>query len=155
MSLNFSLVTMPVFIGIEGYTLPSAFILKELCIIYPNNDYEHYLFQQPTLDLTKKDEQTVRYTSKYLNQLGYSDGYIEYNQIENTLTPVKDDIIYTYSDIAVCALQKYLPTTVIINIQNEGFVMPKTLPESGCFRKHCQRYCGKAKAIAVKNFMGY
>ena len=146
---------MPVFIGIEGYTLPSGFILKELCIIYPNDDWEQYLFQSPIVDLTEADERTIRYASKNLNGLGYSDGYIAYSQIGNTLDPVKDDTIYTYSDIAVCTLQKYLPTTVIINIQDKGFLMPKKLPDSGCFRKHCQRYCAKAKAIEVKKFMGY
>ena len=155
MSLNFSLVTMPVFIGLEGYTLPSGFILKELCIIYPNNDYDHYLFKKPSRDLTEVDKRTIRYATENLNELCYSDGYVAYNQIGDTLDPVKDDIIYTYSDVAVDVLQKYLPTTVIINIQTKKFKMPKELPKSACFRKHCQRYCGKAKAIAVKNFMGY
>ena len=155
MSSSFSLATMPVFIGIEGYTLPSGFILKELCVMYPNNDYDHYLFKRPSVDLTEVDQRTIRYATEKLNELFYSDGFVTYNQIGDTLDPVKDDIIFTYSDVAVCVLQKYLPTTVIINIQSKDFKMPKTLPESGCFRKHCQRYCAKAKAIEVKKFMGY
>ena len=146
---------MPVFIGIEGYTLPSCFILKELCVMYPNNDYDHYLFKRPSVDLTEVDHRTIRYATEKLNELCYSDGFVTYNQIGDALDPVKDDIIFTYSDVAVCVLRKYLPTTVIINIQSKDFKMPKTLPESGCFRKHCQRYCAKAKAIEVKKFMGY
>ena len=146
---------MSAFIGMEGYCLPSGFILKELCIIYPNNEFDHFLFKNPDLKLTKADKRTIRYTTEHLNELQYEDGNIPYEQIETILNSVKDFIIYTYSEIAVKNLQKYLPTTVIKNIQQYGFIMPKTLPESGCFRKHCQRYCGKAKSIQIKNFIGY
>ena len=146
---------MSVFIGIEGYTLPCGFILKELCIFYPNKEFDHFLFKSPDLTLTEADKRTIRYTTENLNELQYEDGHIPYDQIGEILNSVKDLIIYTYSEVAVKNLQKYLPTTVIKNIQHDGFIMPKTLPESGCFRKHCQRYCGKAKSIQIKNFMGY
>ena len=96
---------------------------------------------------------TFRYTTQNLNNLCYQDGFIPYDQIANILDSVKDVTIYTYSEIAVTILQRYLPTTVIKNIQNDGFNMPKILPDSGCFRQHCQRYCAKAKAFELKKFL--
>ena len=66
---------------------------------------------------------------------------------------IKDLKVYTYSDIAVKLLQQHLPTTAIENIQDQGYKMPPQLPNSKCFRKHNQRYCAKAKAIAIRKFV--
>ena len=144
---------MSAFIGVEGYTLSSGFILKELCIFYPNAEYDHFLFKMPGWYLTDGDKRTIRYTTQMLNNLSYLDGKVQYEEIVNILDPVKDSIIYTYSEIAVTFLQRYLPTTVIKNIQHDGYTMPNALPNSGCFRKHCPRYCAKSKAMDVKNFV--
>ena len=147
------------FVGLEGYTLPTGFILKELCIIYPNSEFDHYLFKMPNWYLTEGAQRTIRYTTQVLNNLSYMDGKVPYEEISNVLDPIKDTIIYTYSDIAVSFLQRYLPTTVVKNVQSDGFKMPNILPDSNCFRTHCPRYCAKSKAIAVKeyaeNFTGY
>ena len=104
---------MTAYIGIDGYTLPSGFILKEMCILYPNDEYDHYLFRNPGWQLTEADMRTIRYTTQNLNNLCYQDGFIPYDQIANILDSVKDDTICTYSEIAVTILQRYLPTTVI------------------------------------------
>ena len=144
---------MSVFIGIDGFTLPSGFILKELCIIYPNNEFDHFLFKQPGWTLTEADKRTIRYTTQNLNKLCYEDGHISYDHIEKILDTVKDVTVHTYSDIAVVFLQKYLPTTVIKNIQCQGFIMPRVLPDSNCFRKHVSRYCAKAKALEIQKFV--
>ena len=55
---------MTAYIGIDGFTLPSGFILKEMCILYPNDEYDHYLFKNPGWQLTEADRRTIRYTTK-------------------------------------------------------------------------------------------
>ena len=144
---------MSAYIGIDGFTLPSGFILKEMTIIYPNHEYDHFIFKKPCWNLTEADKRTIRYTTQNLNQLCYEDGHVSYEQIGMILDSVKDITLYTYSDIAVTFLQKHLPSTVIKNIQCQGYTMPRELPNSNCFRHHASRYCAKSKARAIQKFV--
>lgn len=146
---------MSVFVGMDGYTLPAGFILKELCMVYPNDEYNHFLFKKPDSLLSQISKRTVRYATQHLNNLSYEDGDIPYTLIPNILDKIKDLKVYTYSEIAQKFLQEILPTTNIENVQNLGYQMPAKLPDSKCFRSHNQRYCAKAKAIAVKKFMKF
>ena len=144
---------MSAFVGIDGYTLPCGFIIKELCILFPNDEYNHFIFQKPDGLLSEVSKRTIRYTAQHLNNLPYEDGDIPYTLIPAILQKVKDLQLYTYSDIAQKTIQQYLPTTAIINIQDDGYKMPSQLPDSKCFRRHNQRYCAKAKAIAIRKFL--
>lgn len=144
---------MSVVIAIEGYTLPSGFIMKELCMLFPNGEYNHFLFAKPEMDLTERDLRAMRYTTENLNNLSYDDGDIPFNLIGQILEKVKDCRIFTYSEISLKTLQTYLPTTSIINVQSRGFKMPPALPTSGCFRDHNQRYCAKAKSFEVMKYL--
>ena len=146
-------IKMDAYVAMDGYTLPSGYIMKELCIIFPNGEYDHFLFSKPDLHLNTSDIRTIRYTTKYLNNLNFNDGSTPYTLIEKILSKIQEFNIYTYSDVAQKTLQKYLPTTVIVNIQDIGFRMPNTLPKSACFREHNTRYCAKSKAIAIQTFM--
>ena len=137
---------MDVIVTMDGYSLPSGFILKELCIMHPSGEYNYFLFSKPDIPLTAKDLETIQYTTANLNNISFDDGDIPYE--------LKHFRIYTYSDIATRILQGYLPTTFIKNVQEiENYKLPAELPDSNCFRNHNQRYCAKAKAIAVKEFM--
>lgn len=145
---------MSVFICVEGFTLPCGFILKELCAFYPNGEFCHFMFRAPENQLLSNVEQrTVRYTTAYLNNLSFSDGELPYNCFPAALETFKMYNIYTYSDVGRKLLQNVLPTTVITNVQSLGFKMPSTLPDPGCCRVHNPRYCAKAKAIAIKDFV--
>ena len=144
---------MSVFIGLEGFTLPEGFIVKEICLIYPNDEYNHFLFKKPDGFLSEISKRTIRYTTQHLNNFSYEDGDIPYNLLPAILEKVKDLTIYTYSDIAQKFLQHYLPTTAIENVQNQGYKIPSQLPDSKCFRSHNQRYCARAKAIAITKFV--
>ena len=150
----------------EGFLTKSGFIIKELCIFYDSEDFDHYMFEKPNWTLTGKDLETVRYASTELNGLQLYDGTIPYKEIGGILQSIKDYQIYTFSDLAVKTLRKYLPVTKKIkNIQELGFEMPKELFNSRCFRLHNvldrkhystsprYRYCAKAKAQEVRNFM--
>ena len=145
---------MDVYVGAEGYTLPCRFILKELCIIFPNGEYNHYLFKSPShITLTATDERTVRWATKCLNKLSYDDGDLSIEQLGAILYKLKDFTIYTYTSLVEKLIQNFLPTTVVINAQDMEYHLPKILPNPNCFRNHSYRYCAKAKAIAIKNFI--
>ena len=146
---------MDAYVGLEGYTLPSGFIVKELTIIYTNAEYSHYIFEKPdNIVLSPQDEKTVRYATRHLNSLSYGDGDIPYNQLGPILGKLKDFTIYTYSLVASNLIQNFLPTTVVINSQDLGHKIPKHLPNPNCFRLHQNyRYCAKAKAAEVKDFV--
>ena len=159
---------MQAYVGVEGFSTKSGFILKELCIFYVGGEYDHYLFKEPSWTLTSKDLDTVHYVSSQLNGLHLYDGSIPYKEIGGILRGIRDYQIYTFGDLAVKTLRKYLPNTKKIkNIQDLGFEMPKQLPNSHCFRSHNvwdrklyvtaprYRYCAKAKAQEVKDFMSY
>ena len=106
--------------------------------------------------LTNVDLGTIQYVSSQLNGLNIHDGCIPYTEIEQILTVIDGYQIYTFSDLAVTTLRRYLPNTrKIKNIQDMGFEMPKNLPTSHCFRSHRSRYCAKSKAREVRDFMRY
>ena len=67
---------MNAYVGIEGFLTQSGFILKELCIYYDSEEFDHYLFKRPGWQRTEKDMQTVRYVSSQLNGLHLNDGSI-------------------------------------------------------------------------------
>ena len=145
---------MNAYVGVEGFLTQSGFILKELCIYYDREEYDHYLFKRPGWQLTEKDVQTIRYASSQLNGLHINDGCIPYQEIGQILNVISGHQIYTFSDLAVSTLRRYLPNSPKIkNIQDLGFEMPKNLPTSQCFRSHRARYCAKSKAREVRDFM--
>ena len=74
---------MSAFIGVKGYTISSGFILKELCIFYPNAEYDHNLFKMPGWHLTDGDKRTIRYTTQMLNNLSYLGGKVQYEELVN------------------------------------------------------------------------
>ncbi len=145
---------MNVYIALDGYTLPSGFIVKEICIMFPNGEYNHFLLKAPKNQyLTDVDKRTIRYTTAHLNNLSYDDGDFPYENIDDIFAKFSEYRIYTYSETSLKFLQNSLQTSVIINIQNQGFQMPTVLPDPICCRVHNNRYCAKAKAIAVKSFI--
>ena len=128
---------MNAYIGVEGFSTKSGFILKELCIFYDGGEYDHYLFKEPSWRLTHKDLDAVHYISSQLNGFHLYDGSIPYEDIVGILEAIKGYKIYTFSYLAVETLREYLPDTEKIkNIQDLGFEMPKELPNPHCFRSH-------------------
>ena len=159
---------MNTYVGVEGFLTKSGFILKELCICYDDERFDHYIFKEPTWTwgLTNRDLETIHYISSQLNGLHQYDGSIPYKEINEILKCIRDYQIYTFSNLAVKTLREYLPDTKKIkNIQDLGFEMPKRPPNSRCFRSHIvldqkhyftstiYRYCAKAKAHEVRDFM--
>ena len=146
---------MDVFVAFEGFTLPSGFIVKELTILHPNGEYNHYIIKKPNHTyLNKQEERTVRYVTRHIHGINYNDGDVPYEQLNTILQKLEEYTIYTYSTVAETLLHALLPTTVVIDVKELGHNLPKELPNPNCFRHHIKyRYCSKAKAIAIKNFL--
>lgn len=142
------------YITFDGYTLPFRFIPKEMTIMFTNDEFNHYLFQPPTdLYLSDNDTRTIRYTTRHLNGLSWHDGDVSLEYLPQILSKYRDCWIYTFSDISCKVLEEILPTSVIVNVQDLGFNMPKSLPDPLCNRVHRPRFCSKAKAIAIRDFL--
>ena len=147
---------MEVFVGIEGFTLPSGFVAKEVCFLYPNWEFCHLLFKPPCdRHLSNIDRRTIRWTTNNLNNIFYQDGEVPYECLHDILKTLQLHTIWTYGEVAQRFLQDFLPTSIITNVQTLGYSMPSELPSPACFRQHNYRYCAKAKAIAVKNFIEF
>ena len=147
---------MNAYVGFEGYVTRSGFIHKELCIYYDGDAYDHCLFKKPQWNLSEMDMATVRFATLQLNGLQYNDGGIPYKEIDQILNNIEKHNIYTFCEVAVETLKRYLPNNPKIkNIQDLGYEMPKRLKYSYCFRAHTPRYCAKSKAQEVKNFMNW
>ena len=149
----FTLIKMPI-IGVEGFQLSNIFIVKELYIQIPSREFRQFIFKNPKdLQLNDEDLRTVRYTTRHLSGLSYTDGDVPYDEVAVVLNRLKNCTIYTYGYTARNFLRTYLPTTVIVDIQELGFNMPTELPKTPCFINHRPRYCARAKADAIRLYL--
>ena len=141
------------YVGVEGYTLKQGFVLKELALLYETTEYSHHIFAPPPTTLSLVDSKTVRYVTRYLNGLSYSEGQVPYSSVIPILKAIQHMTVYTYGANAVSFLLECLPNTVIIDVQEFNYEMPTILPPSNCPRFHNSRYCALAKGQAIKNFI--
>ena len=118
---------MNIYIATSGYRLPSSFIVKEICCLFPNGEYNHYILKPPTnWDLSDVDKRTIRFATKNLNNLSYHDGDIPYENIEAIFTRYQEHQVYTnYSSVTFKLVQNILPTIIIVIVQSLGFQMPR------------------------------
>ena len=144
-----------VFVGVEGFALANQlFVVKELCLLFSDGAHDHYLFAPPIEDLCEKNQKTIRFVTKHLNHLAWFDGSIVYSHVERILKNLKEHRLYTYGKSAKQFLLRYLPTTAVINVQEEmSCQMPNVLEHCECFRRHPPRYCAKAKSLYIKQFV--
>lgn len=141
-----------IYFGVEGYTLPSGYIAKELVIMQKNGEYQHHILLPPNGELSHEDYRTIRYVTRNLNGLAYHEGTVPYHTLATILDTIKQHTIYTYGGTAKRFLEAHLPSTVVIDIQEHGYQMPKVLPTSNCPKHHTPRYCALAKARVVLQY---
>ena len=142
-----------VFIAVEGFTLPSGFIVKELTMMFGNHQFNHYLFEPPVDFVpTREDLTTIRYTTNQIHGLNFTDGTLAYDKLYDILSKLHDHKVHCYGEHTKRLLQSHVPFTPIFNIQDVGFTMPETLPSSSCGRNHHGRNCSMSKATVVRNF---
>ena len=142
-----------VYIGIEGFTLPNRFIVKELTILFDNHEFNHFLFEKPiNFQATKEERVSIKQTTSNHHGLNFTDGTTPYEKLDAILYRLHNCRVYCYGEHTKNLLQNYLPLTPVFNIHDAGFLMPETLPPSYCGRLHDGRTCSMSKALTVKSF---
>ena len=142
-----------VFIALEGFQVGKCFVLKELHLLITDDEFKHFVFSAPDITLDNKEQKTVRYCTRYLHGISWSAGDIPYDAIDGILRKYQTCTIYCYGYTSAGFLQKMLPTTVVVDVQKEGYVMPKTIPTKQCFIVHNSRHCARSKAHAIRSYV--
>ena len=141
---------------LEGFTLPSGYIIKELTVLNDDDEYQHFHFSAPkNFRPTPSDLYTIDYTTKHLNQLSLSDdSLLPYATIDVILQNIVNNTIYVAGHSAYNFIKSRLPLSNIVNICTAlNFKYPATLESANCFKTHRARYCALAKARCIKKFM--
>ena len=141
---------------VQGYNLKTQFIWKEFTVLHPGGHFEHYLFKPPSgIILTHGDMKTVRYTTEHLHGLNFYDGNVDYDQIDIILGNLKCvKHVYTYGNIAKCAISQYLPHGLITDVMDLGLIVPKhPLENTLCGRRHSSRYCSRWLSFQLYDFL--
>ena len=144
------------FLALEGFTLPSGYIIKELTVIFDDDNYQHFHFKAPANFYPTNDEQrTINYTTNYLNQLFFSDNsLLPYSTINDILKNLSSHTIYVAGQSAYRFVKSKIPLTNVIDICIDyNFTYPKVLEKTNCFKDHNPRYCSLSKCKYIKNFM--
>ena len=143
-------------VTLEGFVLPTRYIIKELSIFHESGSFQHFHFQAPTdFYPTEKELQTIKYASKNLNQLHLVDNSIlPYSSLDIILKSIARQTIYVAGSTAEKFLTAKLPTSCIINISDKyQFKYPDNLAKTECFKNHNSRYCSLSKGKFIRMFL--
>jgi hypothetical protein len=142
-------------VTLEGFTLPSGYLVKELTILYTNNDYQHFHFKSPEdFAPTGSELRTIKYATSYLHQLPlYDRNPLPYSMLATIVTSLRDDTIVVAGSAAFNLIRDFLPFSRIIDIcESYNFKYPPALPPTHCFRNHQPRHCSLAKGQFISLF---
>ena len=145
-----------VILTLEGFNLPSGYIVKELTIIFNDDSYQHFHFNAPKdFFPTAKDLRTINYVRRHLNGLSLSnDCLLPYTSINDILNNLTSYTIYVAGNSAHKFIMNHLPLNNIIDICSEyDFKYPEELLPMGCFKQHNPRYCSLSKAKYIKSII--
>ena len=62
---------MNAYVGVEGFLTKSGFILKEPCIFYDGEGFDHYIFKERTWELSNRYLEMIHHISSQLNGLQF------------------------------------------------------------------------------------
>ena len=144
------------FLALEGFTLPSGYIIKELSVIFDDDNFQHFQFKAPpNFYPTTEEQRTIKFSTKYLNQLYLTDdSLLPYSTINEILKNLSFHTIYVAGHSAYNFIKAKLPMTHVIDICiKNNFKYPKQLSKSNCFKDHNPRYCSLSKCEYIKKFM--
>lgn len=138
----------------SGFQLGKQFVVKELSVLSSGDEWKHFIFAPPLQSLSESDRRTIRYTTKKIHHLNWTEGDVPYSASSSIIRKFDKCTIYTYGYTCTNYLRSLLPTTVIVDIQKEQeYTMPSIIPKKGCFCTHGARHCSLSKAAMIKAFM--
>jgi len=142
---------MSVFVGAEGFQLEKQFVVKELYLLAAEGpDHRHFFFKAPLMHLSMAHRRTIRYCTRYIHELSWSEGDVPYSCVYPILKKMENMVLYCYGNATANFLRAVLPTSVVVDTQAEGYQMPHVIPDKPCFCQHNTRHCAAAKAHAIR-----
>ena len=138
--------------AIEGFTTQNeGFILRELTLIFPNEQEQHFQFKNPENMYLNPDEMKIaKFSQRHLN--GFSPTDNESCCLPAAVYPkILEEIqycrIYCAGEIERCFFAKNLPDSKVIDVYSLiDFNYPTQLDNPNCFKLHRYRNCSLAKA---------
>ena len=139
--------------AVEGFsTQNGGLILRELTLIFPNGQEQHFQFKNPeTMCLNSEEMKTAKFTQRHLN--GFSPTSNESCCLPAAVYPkILEEIqhcrIYCAGESARYFFTQNLPDTHIVDVYSLfDFRYPVEFSENpNCFKLHRYRYCSLAKA---------
>ncbi len=143
-------------VALEGFTLPSGYLIKEMTVCLDNGEIHHFHFKSPSNFFPNENElRTIRFASRHLNQLSLHDSnLLPYNAIGIILQNIASNIVYVAGNAAYNFVTLKLPSTIVLDIcRVYGFKYPTELPDASCIKRHRARYCSFAKCLCIKNYL--
>ena len=151
--VEFYVMCLSVYVGVEGFTLPGRFIVKELTLMFSNGEFNHTLFEAPKdYCATTEDLVTIKYTTNFIHGLSFKEGDMPYIKLTDFIGRLDNCKVFCYGDNTRRLIQSFIPFTPVVDIRLDGYVMPTVLPSSNCGRNHAGRNCSMSKTFAVKQY---
>ena len=75
-----------------------------------------------------------------------------YTKLDDIISRLENHKVFCYGNNTRRIIEDVIPFTPVIDVQSDGYVMPKVLPTSNCGHNHRGRYCSMSKSFAVKQY---
>ncbi len=154
--LRFTAVLCVMILTLEGFTLPSGYLIKELTVCMDNGEMQHFHFEAPPNFYPSEMElRTIRFANKHLNQLSLHEGnLLPYSTIDDILQKMASNTVYVAGSAAFNLVSSKLPSTLVLDVCSlYNFKYPNELPYTSCMKRHRARYCSFSKCLFIKDFL--
>ncbi len=141
---------------LEGFTLPSGYLIKELTVCLDNGEIQHFHFKAPpNFYPTEMELRTIRFANKHLNQLSLHEGnLLPYSTIDTILQNMVSSTVYVAGSAAFNLVTSKLPSTLVLDVCTlYNFKYPNELAFASCMKRHRPRYCSFAKCLFIKDYL--
>ena len=140
----------------EGFCVKNGgFVLRELTLIFPDGDEQHFQFKNPEdLCLDDAEMKIAKFAERYLH--GFSPTSDEncclpYAVYPKILEVIQNCRIYCAGELFRRFFTSNLPNSHVIDVYSLfDFRYPNELDNPGCFKLHRYRYCSLAKARWIR-----
>ena len=148
---------------VEGFpTRNGGLVLRELTLIFPNEEEQHFHFKNPeSLFLDDAELKTAKFCQRHMN--GFSPttngtSCLPASVYPSILEEIKDCRIYCAGESARYFLANHLPDSHVIDVYSLfDFRYPNEFTKNpNCFKLHRYRHCSLAKArFLAESLQGY
>ena len=149
--------------AIEGFPMENGgYILRELTLLFPNDQEQHFQFKNPSNMCLNIDEmRTAKFCQRHLNGFSPTDDEsccLPAEVYPKILETIQHSRIYCAGETTRLFFARHLPDASITDVYSLfDFRYPKEFSENpGCFKMHRFRYCTLAKCrYLAQRLQGY